>query len=89
MALVKRILHYIQGSLSHGLQLHATPSTELIAYSDPDWAGCPDTHCSTSEYCVFLGDNLISWSSKQQPIVSHSSAEAEYRTVANAVAECC
>ena len=36
---------------------------------------------------VFLGDNLVSWSSKRQHTVSWSSAEAEYRAVANGVAE--
>jgi hypothetical protein len=40
-------------------------------------------------YAVFLGDNLISWSSKCQNVVSRSSTEAEYRVVANGVAEVC
>ncbi|XP_039778972.1 uncharacterized mitochondrial protein AtMg00810-like [Panicum virgatum] len=87
-AMLKRILRYIKGTLSFGLHLCATTSPTLIAYSDADWAGCPDTRRSTSGFCVFLGDSLLSWSSKRQTTVSRSSAEAEYRGVANAVAEC-
>jgi len=41
-----------------------------------------------SGFAVFLGESLVSWSSKRQATVSRSSAEAEYRGVANAVAEC-
>nr|GEZ34035.1 ribonuclease H-like domain-containing protein [Tanacetum cinerariifolium] len=48
-----------------------------------------DTYHSTSGYCVFLGNKLLSWSSKHLPTLSRSSAEAEYRGVANAVAETC
>lgn len=38
---------------------------------------------------MFLGNNLLSWSSKRQPTLSRSSVEAEYRGVAKAVAETC
>ncbi|GJY57279.1 ribonuclease H-like domain-containing protein [Tanacetum coccineum] len=62
-------------------------TSQLIAYSDADWAGCPATRRSTFGYCVFLGDNLLTWSSKCQDTLSCSSAEAEYRGVANVVAE--
>ena len=88
MHLVKRILRYIKGTLDLSLHLSSSSSAALTAYSDADWAGCPTTRRSTSGYCVYLGDNLVSWSSKRQTTVSRSSAEAEYRVVANAVAEC-
>ena len=84
---LKRILRYVKGTITHGLQIRKSSTTDLVAYTDADWAGCPSTRCSTSGYAVFLGDSLISWSSKRQHTVSRSSAEAEYRGVANAVAE--
>ena len=83
----KRILRYLQGTLDHGLAIPRTSPTQLVVYTDADWAGCPDTRRSTSGYAVFLGGSLVSWSSKRQPTVSRSSAEAEYRAVANGVAE--
>ncbi|GJY10905.1 ribonuclease H-like domain-containing protein [Tanacetum coccineum] len=82
-----RILRYVRGTIDHGLQLHVSSTSQLTAYTDADWAGCPVTRRSTSEYCVFLGDNLLSWSAKRQVTLSRSSAEAEYRGVANVVAE--
>jgi hypothetical protein len=83
----KRILRYLQGTLDHGLVIPKSDPSQLIVYTDADWAGCPDTRRSTSGYAVFLGGSLVSWSSKRQHTVSRSSAEAEYRAVANGVAE--
>jgi hypothetical protein len=88
LALLKRILRYVRGTSSHGLHLHASSDFSVTAYSDADWGGCPDTRRSTSGFCVYLGSSLVSWSSKRQPTVSRSSAEAEYRAVVNATAEC-
>ncbi|GJT66289.1 ribonuclease H-like domain-containing protein [Tanacetum coccineum] len=70
-------------------QLFSSFTTYLVAYSDADWAGFPTTYLSTSGYCVFLGNNLLYWSSKRQPTLSRSNAEAEYHGVANVVAETC
>ena len=64
-------------------------SHDLIIYSDVDWAGSPDTRRSTSSFHAYLDDNLISRFSKHQQTVSHSSAKAEYRGVANAIVEAC
>ncbi|XP_035834863.1 uncharacterized mitochondrial protein AtMg00810-like [Helianthus annuus] len=86
---LKRIIRYIQGTTSFGLTLGPSPTPQLTAYTDADWAGCPNTRRSTSLYCVYYGDKLISWSSKRQATISRSSAEAEYRGVANVVAEVC
>jgi hypothetical protein len=62
---VKQILRYIRDTLDLGLSLHASTDTDIIAYSDVDWASCPDTRCSTSRYCIYLGPSFISWSSKR------------------------
>jgi len=64
LAALKRILRYVRGTLDLGLLLRPSSSTDLVVYTDADWAGCPDTRKSTSGYAVFLGDNLVSWSSK-------------------------
>jgi hypothetical protein len=84
---LKRLLRYLRGTVDYDLLLHRSSSAKLIVYTDTDWARCPDTRRSTSSYVVFLGGNLVSWSSKCQPVISRSSAEAEYRAVANGVAE--
>jgi hypothetical protein len=85
--LVKRILRYVKGTLNHGLTFVSTPNLALQAFCDSDWAGDPDDRRSTSGFAIYLGSNLISWSSKKQPTVSRSSTEAEYRCLAVTTAE--
>jgi len=84
---VKRILRYVRGTLSVGLRFQRSHSMIVSAFSDADWAGCPDDRRSTGGFAVFLGPNLISWCAKKQATVSRSSTEAEYKALANATAE--
>ncbi|GER52645.1 transposon Ty1-DR1 gag-pol polyprotein [Striga asiatica] len=84
---VKRILRYLADTKDFGLNLQKCSNFNLTAFSDADWGSDVDDRRSTSGICVYLGANLISWSSKKQPIVSRSSTEAEYRSAAQATCE--
>ena len=59
LAALKRLLCYIRGTTGFGLVLHRSPTSELVVYTDADWAGCPDTRRTTFVYAVFLGGNLV------------------------------
>jgi hypothetical protein len=84
---LKRILRHLRGSLDYSLLLQPSPTSELVVYTNADWADCPDMRQSNSGYAMFLGANLVSWVDKRQPVVSRSIAEAKYRIVANGVAD--
>ena len=75
---VKRILRYVAGTLDFGLHIRRRPVADLslVGFSDTDWASDGYDRKSTSGVCVFLGSNLVAWSSCKQHTVSRSSAEA-------------
>nr|GEV12416.1 copia protein [Tanacetum cinerariifolium] len=75
---VKRIFCYLQGTVNTGLWYTKYSGFELIGFSDADYAGCKDTFNSTSGGAQFLGEKLVSWSSKKQDCTVLSTAEAEY-----------
>ena len=86
-AAVKRILRYVKQCMQLGINIHKSASFLVSAFSDADWAGSVDDRKSMGGFAVFLGSNLISWSSRKQATVSRSSTESEYKAVANATAE--
>ena len=81
------ILRYLKSSPGKGLLFRKGGTLEIVAYSDADYAGSVVDRKSTTGFSVFLGDNLISWRSKKQNVVSRSSAESEYRAMAQTAAE--
>ena len=87
LVVVRRIIRYLRGSPKRGLFFPTGSSLQLVAYSDADWVGCPDTRRSTTGWCMFLGNALISWKYKKQDRVSKSSTEAEYRAMPTACSE--
>uniref|UniRef100_A0A2N9I804 Reverse transcriptase Ty1/copia-type domain-containing protein n=1 Tax=Fagus sylvatica TaxID=28930 RepID=A0A2N9I804_FAGSY len=84
---VKRILRYLKHTIHHCLFLHRETTFTIQAFSDVDWASCPDDRRSTTGYCLYLGRNLLFWTSRKQRTVSRSSTEFEYHAVAQAATE--
>ncbi|KAL5569471.1 hypothetical protein UlMin_026046 [Ulmus minor] len=83
-----QLLAYAEASLpNNNIAEQPDPEVQIKVYADADWGTCLDTRRLVSSFCVFLGNSLISWKSKKQHIVSRSSAEAEYRAMANATCE--
>jgi len=75
---VKRIVRYVNETKQYGVLYKATSDFRLVGYTDSHWAGSVDDRKSMLGYVFQLGSRAISWASKKQPIVSLSTAEAEY-----------
>ena len=84
----KRILHFVQGTRTHGIFYKAKSDLDLIGFTDSDYAGDSIDRNSTSGYVCILVEGPISWSSKKQSAIALSSIEAEYRGVVNTSTQC-
>ncbi|KAI0497222.1 hypothetical protein KFK09_020444 [Dendrobium nobile] len=88
MTAVKRIFRYLLGTQGLGIWYpRNSTSFEIIGFSDSDFAGCKVDRKSTSGTCQFIGQSLVSWSSRKQNSVALSTAEAEYIALGSCVAQ--
>ena len=81
--IVKRILRSIKGSIRHGLLMKNNGHTQVLGYTNVDWAGNTFDHKSTTGYYIFAREILVSWKSKKQLIVAYFSAKVEYYVMAS------
>ncbi|GKA33141.1 retrovirus-related pol polyprotein from transposon TNT 1-94 [Tanacetum coccineum] len=84
---LKRVFRYLRGTINWGLWYPKDTAMALTAYADADHAGCQDTRRSTSGSAQFLGDKLVSWSSKKQKSTAISTTEAEYIAMSGCCAQ--
>ncbi|GKC18663.1 retrovirus-related pol polyprotein from transposon TNT 1-94, partial [Tanacetum coccineum] len=78
---VKRIFRYLQGTVNMGLWYTKDSCFKLTGFSYANYTGCKDTFKSTFGRAQFLGEKLVSWSSKKQDCMALSTAKAEYVSI--------
>ncbi|GJV50693.1 retrovirus-related pol polyprotein from transposon TNT 1-94 [Tanacetum coccineum] len=84
---IKHVFRYLKGTINMGLWYPKDNAMSLTAYADADHAGCQDSRRSTSGSAQFLGDRLVSWSSKKQRSMAISTTEAEYIAMSGCCAQ--
>ena len=83
----RRVLHYLKGNPGLGILLRVDSNLQVCTYSNADWRACSLIRRSLTGYFVTLAGSSISWNTKKQSTVSHSSAEAAYHYVATTTSE--
>ncbi|GKC94445.1 hypothetical protein Tco_1159887 [Tanacetum coccineum] len=92
---VKRVFRYLKGTINMGLWYSKDTDMSMTAYADADHAGCQDNRRSTPGSAHFLGDKLVSWSSKKQKCTAISNYGFQFNKIPlycdnkSAIALCC
>lgn len=82
-----RVVRYLKGTVGQGIIQSSSSDLRLSVYCEADWSSCPTSRWSLSSYVAMVGDSSISWRTQKQDVVSHSSADAEYRSMVEASRE--
>jgi hypothetical protein len=77
----------MHGTVGYDLVYISTEDFKLVGYTDSYWEGCMDDRKSTSRYSFSMGSTIVSWSIKNQPIVSLFTIEAEYKATMTTTSE--
>lgn len=85
----KSVLRYLSGTVDYGIIFghNSNKAIDVVGYCDSDYAGDVVSRRSTTGYTFIMNGGCISWSSRLQPTVAASTAEAEYMSAASAVKE--
>jgi len=84
---VNRIIQYLKPSPRNGLLFKKGKNLSMKIFTDANYAGSIVDRRSTTGYCMFLGGNLVTWRTKKQNVVAKSSAETQFRVMAQGVCE--
>lgn len=82
---VKRIIRYLKGTKSMSIVYNS--NSELIGYSDSDFAGDLDTRKSNTGYIFLMNGGPVTWASRKQNTVALSTTESEYMAASDAAKE--
>ncbi|XP_059217634.1 uncharacterized protein LOC131994774 [Stomoxys calcitrans] len=84
---VKRVMRYLKGTATVGLEYKFDVEISIVRYCDADWAGNTDDRQSTTGYIFIYQSAAISWLTKKQKTVALSSTEAEFMSLTAAMQE--
>lgn len=85
---VKRILHYLQGTIDTGLYFPSHASHDLIGFADAGYLSDPNDAESQTGYVLLQGSTAISWKSTKQTLTTISSNHVEIIALYEASREC-